>query len=84
MHWATNQTVCALTEMEKLLRGTRDDNQTFFGKVVGPVYSFKSQDVEDATVWMIMISLWMITVIRLHNNGFGKLARVFGFYSSSS
>jgi len=38
-HWATNNTTCALTMLEKVLRGETDDTRTFFGRVMGPVYT---------------------------------------------
>ena len=41
LHWLTNQTVCFLTEMEKLLT-RKDGDQTFFGQVFTPVYKNES------------------------------------------
>ena len=32
LHWYTNQTVCALTEMEKLVSGNKEED-TFFGQI---------------------------------------------------
>ena len=86
LHWLTNQTVCALTEMEKFLRGTSDDEQTFFGKVVGPVYSFKTQGEENLFVWTLLGTLWLVTAFKLHDSGFDHLRAEFrrAFYSSSS
>ena len=52
-HWLTNQSVCALTEMEKLLSGKDCDEDTFFGKIVGPVYKFKTQREENLFVWTL-------------------------------
>jgi hypothetical protein len=73
LHWITNQSVCALTEMEKMVRGTDCDEETFFGQVVGPVYKFKTQKEENIFVWTLLISLWLITMFKLHNNNFAYL-----------
>ena len=73
LHWATNQSVCALTEMEKMVTGKECDEETFFGKVVGPVYKFSSIQDENFFLWTLLVSLWLITVFRLHNTGFAYL-----------
>jgi len=78
LHWLTNQTVCFLTEMEKLLT-RKDGDQTFFGQVftpvyknesfVGsilrPIYTVKDKDEEKRLVWFGMIILFFITFTRL-------------------
>lgn len=69
-HWITNQSVCALTEMEKFLRGKECDDETFFGKIVGPVYKFKTQKEENMFVWTLLITLWFITFIKLQRSNF--------------
>ena len=73
LHWATNQSVCALTEMEKIVTGKTCDEDTFFGKVVGPVYKFKTQKEENMFVWTAMITLWFITFVRLQKTDFAYL-----------
>lgn len=73
MHWLTNQSVCALTELEKLATGKTCDDETFFGKVVGPVYKFSSIQDENFFLWTVLIVLWMITVYRLNDTGFAHL-----------
>jgi len=79
LHWATNQSVCALTEIEKLVTGTKCDDETFFGKVVGPVYKFKTQKEENLFVWTAMITLWFVTFIRLQESGFVHLRTAWPF-----
>ena len=61
-HWITNNQVCCLTEFEKILRGETDDQQTFFGKLVGPVYSFgkDSQMYQVILFVLIMITLYKV------------------------
>jgi hypothetical protein len=72
-HWATNQTICALTEIEKLLSGKTCDEETFFGRLVGPVYKFKTQKEENLFVWTLMITLWLVTFTKLQANDFAYL-----------
>lgn len=73
LHWATNQSVCALTEMEKLITGKTCDDDTFFGKIVGPIYKFKTKREENLFVWTMMITLWFITFMRLQQTDFAHL-----------
>jgi hypothetical protein len=87
IHWLTNQTVCALTEMEKLVRGTRDAEETIFGQIFTPIYKsetfigklvkpfidFKDEDMEKRVVWVGLIILWIVTLIRLAPTGFVRL-----------
>jgi hypothetical protein len=73
LHWATNQSVCALTEMEKIITGKTCDEDTFIGKIVGPIYKFKTKREENLFVWTTMITLWFITFIRLQKTDFAHL-----------
>ena len=73
LHWATNQSVCALTEVEKFVTGSKVDEDTFFGKVIGPVYKFKTQKEENLFVWTGALTLWLVTLSKLHALGFVKL-----------
>ena len=73
MHWATNQSVCALTELEKLATGKECDDETFFGKVVGPVYKFNTRWDENFFLWTVLIILWLVTLFKLHTTGFAYL-----------
>jgi hypothetical protein len=84
LHWITNQTVCALTELEKWIRGKENDGETFFGQVVGPVYSFKTKGEENLFVWTLLVTLWLITLFRLHATGFAHLRSEFAAAYSSS
>jgi hypothetical protein len=77
-HWATNQSVCALTEMEKLLTGKTQDEETFIGKIVSPVYKFKTKGEEMLFTWLGLISLWLITLFKLQKTGFSGLKADFG------
>jgi len=73
LHWLTNQSVCALTEIEKLLTNKKSDDETFFGKLVGPVYKFQTQDEENLFLYALMGALFTMTYIKLHTMGFVQL-----------
>lgn len=59
--------------MEKLITGKTCDEETFFGKVIGAVYKFKTHKEENLFVWTMMTTLWFITFIRLHKTNFAHL-----------
>lgn len=78
LHWVTNQTVCALTEIEKLLRGCDSEeaffgqlfepiykNESWIGQVIKPFYEIQNKDEEKTAVWGALIGLWFITLVRL-------------------
>ena len=87
MHWATNQSVCALTEMEKLVRGGCESKDTFFGQVMDPIYksesfigrlaapfyTFEDEETETLFVWVSLTGLWLITLFKLWPTGFDYL-----------
>ena len=77
LHWITNQSVCALTEMEKFVTGKTCDDETFFGQVVGPVYKFRTKGDENVFLWTLLISLWLISAFKLHDSGFEYLRHEF-------
>lgn len=70
LHWLTNQSVCAFTELEKILRGTTEDSETFIGQIVGPIYKFQSPGQENMFVWFVTIVLWLVTLFKLKESGF--------------
>lgn len=70
LHWITNQSTCALTEMEKFLTGKTDDDDTFIGKIVGPVYKFQSPESADTFVWGVLVLLWLFTLYKLKRDNF--------------
>ena len=62
LHWVTNNDVCALTEVEKILRGGKcESKDTFFGSLVAPVYNFdKHPYVSAMLLRSVLIVLWFI------------------------
>lgn len=97
LHWATNQTVCALTELEKLYSNKKEED-TFFGQVFTPIYKNESfvgvllkpfytvedKDEEKLFVWIGLTLLWLITLYKLDQSGFSYLYSQFHSLSSSS
>ena len=85
LHWITNQSVCALTEIEKYMTGKETDGETFFGKIMEPVYKFHKQENEDLFLYGLMAVLFTMTFIKLQRLGFTQLKRDFArFFQSSS
>ena len=92
LHWITNQTVCALTELERLARGGCESKDTFFGqvfepiyknesfvgKVISPFYTIEDRETETLAVWVGLTGLWLITLCKLWPTGFGYLHRELG------
>lgn len=62
-----------MTEMEKILTGKTQDEETFIGKIVSPVYKFKTKGEETLFTWLALISLWLITLFKLQRTGFAGL-----------
>lgn len=86
LHWATNQTVCALTEMEKLVSGKKEDetffgqiftpiykNESFVGTILKPIYTVQDKEEEKRLVWIGLTLLWFITLFRLSRSDFSYL-----------
>ena len=73
IHWLTNQTVCALTELERLARGgcKADEtifgqiftpiykNESFVGRIIEPFYEIKDKETEKKAVWIGLTILWI-------------------------
>lgn len=62
-HWATNDDTCALTQLEMYATG-KEKSQTFFGRLVGPVYSMSDGDA-DRAVKGLFFFLWLMVQFRL-------------------
>lgn len=60
-HWILNNNVCFLTLVEKYVRGTPDDEQTFFGRLFGGVYTFGK---DEKVSWLVIIGLIIICYAR--------------------
>ena len=73
LHWITNQSTCALTEMEKFLSGKVHDEETFIGSIVAPVYKFQSPENLDIVLWIALIFLWLYTLQKVRRDDFRLL-----------
>ena len=95
LHWITNQTVCALTELERIARGCESGdtffgrimdpiykNESFVGTIISPFYTIEDKETETLAVWVGLTGLWLITLVRLWPTGFSHLHREFAYVLS--
>lgn len=59
IHWQYNNDTCILTVIESKLRGKKD-NDTYFGKLIKPIYNVSSQEIQ-----YITLSLFAIAFIKI-------------------
>jgi|SRR5210317_124283 len=62
-HWSVNDDTCALTQLEMYLTG-QEKEETFMGRVVGPIYKMDDTDVNKLTKTLFFM-LWGIVQYRL-------------------
>ena len=62
-HWSVNDDTCALTQAEMFVTG-KEKEQTFMGRVVGPIYKMEDNDVNNFTKTLFFF-LWAIVQYRL-------------------
>jgi hypothetical protein len=62
VHWYFNSNVCALTLLEKAIRGVADDGQTFFGQIFGKVYTVSN---DSPLYWYGIIFLVIVSMIKI-------------------
>ena len=63
LHWYLMDDTCALTLLECHVRGVPAD-QSFMGRLVGPVYNAADSDVSSA-VWVITLALWAVSACKV-------------------
>ncbi len=63
-HWSVNDDTCALTQAEMYLMGTTEKDETFMGRVVGPIYKMEDTDVNKMTKTLFFV-LWAFVQYRL-------------------
>lgn len=59
-HWLLADDTCALTLMERHLRGVSSD-ESFFHNLVSPVYKIRDQDMRTIS-WVASVVLWLLTL----------------------
>ena len=70
-HWSINDDTCALTQAEMYFSG-KEKEETFMGRVVGPIYKMSDDDVGKLTKTLFFV-LWAIVQYRLgHFKGFTR------------
>ena len=62
-HWSVNDDTCALTQAEMYVTG-KDKDETFMGRVVGPIYKMEENDVNRLTK-SLFFALWSFVQFRL-------------------
>jgi len=60
LHWITNNDICALTIFESRLRGI-DENKSFTGKLVKPVYNLQDYHVKYITYVLLFITIYKLS-----------------------
>ena len=60
LHWLLNDDTCALTILEKRLRGC-DDGSSFVYNLVSPVYKVRDADMR-AWCWVSSVVLWLVSL----------------------
>lgn len=63
-HWCTNNDTCALTYVEKFLRGADTKEQTFVGQVMNKIYILPN-DIWGLIIKTIYFLLWLFTQFKL-------------------
>jgi hypothetical protein len=53
IHWHYNNDTCVLTLIESKLRGKKD-NETYFGRLIKPIYNVSSSEVQYITLFLFM------------------------------
>lgn len=59
IHWQYNNDTCILTVIESKLRGKKD-NDTYFGKLMKPIYNVTSQEIQYITLLLFSIAFLKI------------------------
>lgn len=62
VHWMMNDQTCCLTLLEKMFRGTEHDSETFFGNLMGPIYSANSNTYS----WIIILVLFIYNLKKFY------------------
>lgn len=71
IHWITDSNVCALTIMERKLRGISDskNDETFFGNLIDPIYRFRADNPDwSVFIFALFICLWCLSINKISAN----------------
>jgi hypothetical protein len=76
LHWLTNDSTCALTMLEKAVRGVQDD-RSFFHSLLSPIYEFHKDGV-NGVVWAGTGLLWLVSFYRMERDGYKTIKAMAG------
>lgn len=68
LHWLMNDDTCALTALERKLRGLESDSDSFIYSIVSPVYKIQNETVQ-SIAWGVSVLLWGVAVYRARQRG---------------
>ena len=74
VHWVLNDDTCALTLLERRLRGLTCDEESFIYRIVSPVYKIRDEQVR-VVAWWGSALLWLVALAR--SRALGVWGRVF-------
>jgi len=63
-HWSVNDDTCFLTEVEKRVTGKTETKETFFGRIVSPIYKMEDTHANNM-LKTVLFTLWFWTQYRL-------------------
>lgn len=69
-HWITNNNMCSLTVIEKVLsRNTGyHENEFFISKIINPVFDFsKNYEKLSIIIYLVTITLWIISLKKYYS-----------------
>jgi hypothetical protein len=64
LHWVTSSTGCALTILEKRLRGLENDNESFIHQIVAPIYVIDDTTLK-TLVFGLTLGLWGVSLSKM-------------------
>lgn len=70
LHWIGSDSTCCLTVLEQYLRGETDPEQTFMGKIMGPVYTFGNEK------FITQLALFLLMMLTLYKLDWSTLSRI--------
>lgn len=68
LHWVMHDDTCALTILERKLRGLERDDDSFIYKIVSPVYKIRDEQAR-VLAWAASVVLWIVAFARARKLG---------------
>lgn len=70
LHWIGSDSTCCLTVLEQYLRGERDPEKTFAGKIMMPVYTFGNEK------FVTQVALFLLMMLTLYKLDWSTLSKI--------